>query len=57
VADITYIPTNEGWLFLAASKDLDTCEIVGWVMDKQMTKQLVVDVLRAAYWRKNQRWD
>ena len=52
VADITYIPTDEGWLFLAAIKDLYTCEIVGWAMDRQMTKQLVVDALRAAYWRK-----
>ena len=52
VADITYIPTNESWLFLAAIKDLYTCEIVGWAMDKQMTKQLVIDALRAAYWRK-----
>jgi putative transposase len=52
VADITYIPTDEGWLFLAAIKDLYTCEIVGWAMDKQMTKQLVIDALRAAYWRK-----
>ena len=52
MADFTYIPTNEGWLFLAAIKDLYTCEIVGWAMDKQMTKQLVVDALRAAYWRK-----
>ena len=52
VADITYIRTDEGWLFLAAIKDLFSCEIVGWAMDKQMTKQLVVDALRAAYWRK-----
>ena len=52
VADITYIPTEEGWLFLAAIKDLFTCEIVGWAMDKKMTKQLVVDALRSAYWRK-----
>jgi putative transposase len=52
VADITYIPTDEGWLYLAAVKDLYTCEIVGWAMDKQMTKQLVIDALRAAYWRK-----
>ena len=49
-ADITYILTDEGWLFLAAIKDLYTCEIVSWAMDKQMTKQLVVDALRAAYW-------
>ena len=52
VADITYVPTDEGWLFLAAVKDLYTCEIVGWAMDKQMTKSLVLDALRAAYWRK-----
>lgn len=52
VADITYIPTNEGWLYLAAVKDLHTCEIVGWAMDERMTKKLVCDALRAAYWRK-----
>ena len=52
VADITYIPTDEGWLYLAAIKDLYTCEIVGWAMDERMTKQLAVDALRAAYWRK-----
>lgn len=52
VADITYIPTDEGWLYLAAIKDLHTCEIVGWAMDSRMTKTLVVDALRAAYWRK-----
>jgi putative transposase len=52
VADITYIPTDEGWLFLSAVKDLYTCEIVGWAMDQQMTKQLVIDALRAGYWRK-----
>jgi putative transposase len=50
--DITYIPTDEGWLFLAAIKDFHTCEIVGWAMDSRMTKALVVDALRAAYWRK-----
>ncbi len=52
VADITYIPTDEGWLFLSALKDLHTCEIVGWAMDSRMTKTLVADALRAAYWRK-----
>lgn len=52
VADITYISTDEGWLYLAAVKDLHTCEIVGWAMDERMTKQLVCDALRAAYWRK-----
>ena len=52
VADITYIPTDEGWLYLAAVKDLHTCEIVGWAMDERMTKSLACDALRAAYWRK-----
>ena len=52
VTDITYIPTDEGWLYLAAVKDLHTCEIVGWAMSERMTKQLVCDALRAAYWRK-----
>ena len=51
VADITYIPTDEGWLFLAAIKDLYTCELVGWAMDSRMTKTLVVGALRAAYSR------
>lgn len=52
VADITYIPTDEGWLYLAAVKDLCTCEIVGWSMDNRMTQTLVMDVLTAAYWNK-----
>jgi putative transposase len=52
VTDITYIPSDEGWLYLAAVKDLYTCEIVGWAMDERMTKSLVCDALRAAYWRK-----
>lgn len=51
VADITYVPTDEGWLYLAAIKDLHSCEIVGWAMDGRMTQRLVVDALRAAYWR------
>ena len=51
VADITYILTDEGWLYLAAIKDLHTCEIVGWAMDSRMAQTLVADALRAAYWR------
>ena len=52
VADITYIPTGEGWLYLAAVKDLYTCEIVGWSMDSRMTQTLVMSALTAAYWKK-----
>lgn len=52
VADITYILTEEGWLYLAALKDLHTCEIVGWAMDSRMTQTLVAGALRSAFWRK-----
>ena len=42
-ADITYIPTREGWLELAAVEDLFGRRIVGWSMDEAMTSRLVVD--------------
>jgi transposase InsO family protein len=41
VTDITYIPTEEGWLYLAGHKDIFTKEIVGYAMDFRMTKDLV----------------
>ena len=41
VSDITYIPTDEGWLYLAGHKDLFTGEIVGYAMGERMTKNLV----------------
>lgn len=41
VTDITYIPTAEGWLYLAGVKDIFTCEIVGYAMSDRMTKELV----------------
>lgn len=51
VADITYIPTGEGWLYLAAIQDLYHRKIVGWAMDKTMTRQLVLTALRQAIGR------
>ena len=41
VSDITYVPTDEGWLYLAGHKDLFTGEIVGYAMGERMTKNLV----------------
>ncbi len=41
VTDITYIPTDEGWLYLAGHKDLFTGEVVGYAMGSRMTKSLV----------------
>jgi len=45
VGDITYIPTNEGWLYLATVIDLYSRKIVGWSMDKHMKTSLVNDAL------------
>lgn len=41
LTDITYIPTGEGWLYLAGHKDMFTGEIVGYAMGVRMTKNLV----------------
>jgi len=50
--DITYIPTREGWLYLAVVMDLYTRMIVGWSMDGCMTKALVINALRMARFRR-----
>ncbi len=47
-ADITYIPTQEGWLYLAVILDLFSRRIVGWAMDKRMTQRLVSVALKMA---------
>lgn len=48
VSDITYIPTEEGWLYLATTLDLYSRRIVGWSMNERMTSQLVIDALAMA---------
>jgi putative transposase len=50
--DITYIPTQEGWLYLAVVLDLFSRQIVGWAMGARMTKELVMDALLMAYWKR-----
>jgi putative transposase len=52
VADITYIPTREGWLYLAAVEDLFSRMVVGWSMAETMTSRLVVDALALAVARR-----
>jgi len=47
-ADITYIPTDEGWLYLAAVEDLYSRKIVGWSMSDRIDSRLVVDALDMA---------
>jgi len=48
VGDITYIPTQQGWLYLATVIDLYSRKVVGWSMDKSMTTTLVNDALLMA---------
>jgi len=48
VADITYVPTQEGWLYLAAVEDLYSRKIVGWSMSERIDSRLVVDALEMA---------
>lgn len=48
VTDITYIPTDEGWLYLAAIMDLHSRRIVGWAMDSTMHRSLVLRALDMA---------
>jgi putative transposase len=52
VSDITYVWTDEGWLYLAAVMDLYSRKIVGWSMSERMTSKLVIDALEMALWRR-----
>ncbi len=51
-ADITYIPTREGWLYLAVVEDLHSRQIVGWSMSERIDSRLVVDALAMAVARR-----
>jgi len=52
VADISYIPTREGWLDLAVVEDLYSRRVVGWAMAEHMESRLVVDALALAVQRR-----
>ncbi len=52
LADITYIPTREGWLYLAVVEDLYSRMLVGWSMAEHMESRLVVDALEMAVARR-----
>ncbi len=49
VGDVTYIATDEGWLFLAVVMDLFSRHIVGWSLREQITSEIVIDALRMAW--------
>ena len=50
--DITYLPTREGWLYLAVVLDLASRRVIGWSMDFTMQRSLVIDALRMALSRR-----
>jgi putative transposase len=50
--DITYIQTQEGWVYLAAMIDLHSRRVVGWSMQPHMQASLVTDALRMGYFRR-----
>jgi transposase InsO family protein len=52
VGDITYLWTDEGWMYLAVIIDLFSRAVIGWSLSKRMTRQLVCDALTMALWRR-----
>ena len=53
VTDISYIPTEEGWLYLCVVIDLYSRAVIGWAMDKRMKAKLVCDALEMALFRRH----
>jgi putative transposase len=53
VGDITYVHTNEGWLYLSVLLDLFSREVVGWSTSSRLTRQLAIDALQMAFGRRN----
>ncbi len=52
VADITYIKTSMGWMYLAAYIDLYSRKVVGWAIDTHMRSELVETALKRALWNR-----
>ncbi len=52
VGDITYIPTEEGWLFLAVVLDLFSRQIVGWSFREDLRRKIAIDALEMAWFRR-----
>ncbi|OJY97874.1 MAG: integrase [Lysobacterales bacterium 63-13] len=51
--DITYIATDEGWLFLAVVIDLFSRQVIGWSLRKDITRDIVIDALRMAWFKRH----
>jgi len=53
VTDVTHIRRHEGWLYMAVVIDLSYRKVVGWSMHSRITKELVLNALLMAMWRRN----
>ena len=51
--DITYIDTDEGWMYLAVVIDLFSRQVVGWSMRNDMSREIVIDALRMAWFKRH----
>jgi len=51
--DITYIRTNQGWLYLAVVLDLYSGKVIGWSMKPALAKEIVLDAILMAVWRRS----
>ncbi|GAH51921.1 unnamed protein product, partial [marine sediment metagenome] len=56
VADITYIYTQEGWLYLSTIMDLYSRKIIGWSMHRRITQKLVIQALYMAIKQRKPSW-
>lgn len=54
VSDVTFIPTREGWLYLAVILDLYSRAVIGWAMQSRMKVGLVIDALKMAVMRRSE---
>ena len=50
--DITYLPTREGWLYLAVVLDLASRLVVDWAMQPTLAQELAIDALQMAWWHR-----
>ena len=51
--DITYIATDEGWLFLAVVIDLFSRQVIGWSLRQDMARDIAIDALRMAWFKRH----
>lgn len=54
VSDVTFIPTREGWLYLAVIINLYSRAVIGWAMQSRMKARLVIDALKMAVMRRSE---